>query len=45
MRNARDSFRRMNSRPVTSDFDLKKIEEELEVLNKNPSTNVEDVFL
>ncbi|XP_060574794.1 disintegrin and metalloproteinase domain-containing protein 10-like [Ruditapes philippinarum] len=45
MRNARDSFRRMNSRPVTSEFDLKKIEEELEVLNKNPSTNVDDVFL
>jgi hypothetical protein len=35
----------MNSRPVTSEFDLKKIEEELEVLNKNPSTNVDDVFL
>ncbi|XP_053408228.1 disintegrin and metalloproteinase domain-containing protein 10-like [Mercenaria mercenaria] len=41
----RTSFRRMNSRPISSELDLKRIEEELEVLNNNPSTNVDDVFL
>lgn len=45
VRSVRASFRRMNSRPLSCDLDLGKIEAELEVLNKNPETNVDDVFL
>lgn len=35
----------MNSRPLSCDLDLTKIEAELEVLNEKPETNVDDVFL
>ena len=41
----RNSLRRMSGRPVSSELDLRQVEEELEVLNSNPSTNVDDVFL